>query len=321
VTWLLLALATCSESPSTVTPESDAFLCPPGPFGNPLTPGSTPERIPAVPPADGFVLGSGIVEGPVWVDGALYVSHFANSRSLPASRILRVMPDGSVSVFIEDGGANGLAITRGGDLLAARHTDGTISRLSKTNPTTATAVAGGYGGIRFNTPNDLAVRSDGNIYLSDPDWQNSDRPQGQTRVYRISPSGMVSVVDEDIEQPNGITLSPDENTLYVSALGTLYRYDVAADGTVSGRGVFSPGVAGGDGMVVDCAGNLYVTSGTDVVVVAPSGAVLGSIAVDGVEQVTNVAFGGPARTTLYITNLGVTQGLHKIELNVPGFPY
>jgi gluconolactonase len=73
-------------------------------------------------------------------------------------------------------------------------------------------------------------------------------------------------------------------------------------------------------MVVDCAGNLYVAFYGGVAVIDPGGQELGRIALAS-EQVTNVAFGGPSRRTLFITHLGYVPGLQKVELGLPGLPY
>jgi gluconolactonase len=169
----------------------------------------------------------------------------------------------------------------------------------------------------FNSPNDLTVRSDGTVYFTDPDWQLGGRVSetGMTGVYRVAPGGEPQLVDGTLDKPNGIALSPDEQTLYVTSAGAdLRAYPVQADGsTGSGTVLASPG--GSDGLAVDCAGNLYVTAGS-VRVFDPDGDELGSISV--AESPANVAFGGSERRTLYIT---ARTGLYAIELNVPGYPY
>jgi gluconolactonase len=131
---------------------------------------------------------------------------------------------------------------------------------------------------------------------------------------------MVSVVDETLYRPNGITLSLDENTLYVADPDDVYRYTVDATGAVSNRMPFNSD-GGSDGMGIDCAGNLYVTRGSNVVVYDSAGGYVDSIPVDVSGSVTNVAFGGPERKTLFITSLGDSQRLHYVELAIPGLPY
>jgi gluconolactonase len=268
---------------------------------------------------DGFVAGGGVLEGPVWIDGALYPSQFAYGP-VPSSRILKLDANGTMTVFAPDAGTNGLAVDAQGDIVAGRHADGSISRIPLSAPDAPVPIASMYDSARFNSPNDLTLRSDGNIYFTDPTWQApSQPPQTATRVYRVAPGGQVSSIDESLDQPNGITLSLDENTLYVADRQNIYRYDVDQAGAVSGKAQFVPGAS--DGMGIDCAGNLYATRDRTVLLFDPSGAPAGTLNVGSAGNVTNVAFGGPERRTLYITTLGDTQELWRAELAVPGMPY
>jgi gluconolactonase len=177
-------------------------------------------------------------------------------------------------------------------------------------------------GKHFNSPNDLTVRSDGTVYFSDPDWQSAGRPNEtmMTGVYRITPDGVVELVDGSLQKPNGIALSLDEKTLYLGSAGSeIWKYPVNADGSVGQKSVFArPG--GSDGLGIDCAGNLYVTGGNSVKVYAPNhdpnAQPLGTIMVS--TTTSNVAFGGADRKTLFIT---AGNTLYSIVLQVPGLPY
>jgi gluconolactonase len=195
-----------------------------------------------------------------------------------------------------------------------------------------TPVASTFMSARFNSPNDLAIRSDGNIYFSDPPHQAPNTlPQPATLVYRVAPSGDITPIPnaeapDQLGNPNGVTLSLNEDFLYVSA-SVGRRYPVMADGSL-GAGTDFPATAGGDGMVIDCAGNLYVARDQGVSVYTPDGTSIGTITVSGanalgqnIQSVTNVAFGGPDHQTLYITALGNGKGLFTLPLNLPGRPY
>lgn len=119
----------------------------------------------------------------------------------------------------------------------------------------------------------------------------------------------------------GVVFAADAGTngLATDAAGVLY----GASHKIGGIVHFATQIRDGDGMVVDCAGNLYVTS-TDVVVLDPAGLEIGRIVMPvGAGQITNVAFGGPKRKTLYITAMGSGQarGVFKVKLAVPGLPY
>ncbi len=307
--------------------------CPPGPYPAPVPAGASPARIEGVPPLDAFNDNGRTrtnVEGPVWIGDTLYVSEFPFTPA-PVSRVLAIVPAASgtsatVAVALASCGANGLAVDAAGNLIATDHQRGAIARypfpLGSSTPIIAS-----FEGQRFNSPNDVAVRSDGTLYFSDPSWQAPNmHPQPQTRVYRVAPgSAEALVIDATRSQPNGVTLSPDERTLYVAGSDGIFTYPVGEDGEVTPMsGVRISGFSGSaDGLTVDCAGNLYAASGTRVVVLSPAGNEIASIAVMSAESVTNVAFGGPDHKTLFITAMGGNdqRGVFRVELAVPGLPY
>jgi gluconolactonase len=305
------------------------FHCPLGPFGMPVPTGAVAQRIAGVPPLDAFNDNGNTrtnIEGAVWIADRLYVSEFPLTPA-PGSRILAIDPTSkAVSIALASSGTNGMAVDSMGNLIATDHKAGAVVRMAF--PLGAPVVlTGAYGGQRFNSPNDVAVRSDGNLYFSDPDYQApSTRPQPQTRVYRVAPGASeATVIDATRSEPNGVTLSPDERTLYVSGSDGILSYPILTDGSITaGSGARVNGFSGGsDGLGMDCAGNLYATSGKRIVVLSPSGVEIGSISVSQAENVTNVAFGGPAHKTLFITSMGTgdQRGVFQAELNVPGMPY
>lgn len=301
-----------------------ASLCPSGPFPTPLN-GEVQATV--IPNSDPGVLdpkdtGFHLYEGPVWLDGVLYFSDFVTTAGFP-SRIMSYTPDKGISVAAADAGTNGLGLdATGTQLVGARHKSKSVVKFSK-DLRDSEDVVSDYLGKAFNSPNDLAFRSDGNLYFTDPDFQAGEqREQATTNVYRVSPAGNVSVVDDSIANPNGISISPDESSLYVAGNleeGYVKKYPITGGGSVGvGEIVLSP-VSVPDGMVFDCAGNLYVTEHTNrrIRVLGADGKELGQIT--GLpKNVTNVAFGGPQHKTLYIT---LTGALAKIDLPVPGLPY
>lgn len=312
-----------NQPPSAGPGRVGAELCPPGPFGDPLPDNLAVQALASVGD-NGFF----IFEGAVWAGDALYLSEIGNGN---VSQIDRFTPPNTFErgVFTNTG-SNGLALDANGNLLLAAHDVGGISSLTLPGG----AITRGNqtrDGQRFNSPNDLVLRGDGNIYFTDPDFQSpSGRIQGGTFVYRIAPplgAGAISVVDENVDNPNGISLSPDGNTLYVSANGVLRQYALDAAGAPTPAGDLVNGFSGPDGMAMDCAGNLYaVQNGAQTITVfSPDGESLGVIGPNGFEGqgVTNAAFGGPNRTTLFVTTFsqGETGGLYSVELNVPGLPY
>ncbi|KAF1689455.1 SMP-30/gluconolactonase/LRE family protein [Pseudoxanthomonas koreensis] len=263
----------------------------------------------------------GLYEGPVWNGEALYFSDFTFAEGFP-SKIRRLDADGTVHTVIDPSGSNGLALGEDGALIAATHDRKEISRFDLADGSRM-RISGEYAGQPFNSPNDLVVATDGTIWFTDPDYQRTAAPGGQdrTRVYRIGTDGGVDVVDDSLHNPNGIALSPDGNTLYVAGgeeNGVLRAYPLASGSLRGGHRDLVTGIAGPDGLAVDCLGNIYLTehAGRRVRVVSPQGQPLATIAVDA--NLTNAAFGGPQRRTLYLTGAGA---IWSIELDVAGLPY
>jgi len=306
------------------------FKCPAGPFEAPALAGKKATKIVGAPPLDTFnKQGQDFtnVEGPVWIGDSLYFSEMTGAN-LPPARILKIGAGNAVSIVSSDSGSNGLAVDANGHLFAAVHKDGSVSQVALPGGA-ETALVSMYGqpAERFNSPNDLAIRSDGTIYFSDPNYQNSANPQKAERLYRITPppTRTVSIAtnasDTGYLRPNGVTFSPDEHTLYVSG-SSLKKFAVMADGSLATGSDFVAGESG-DGMAVDCAGNLYVAGGSSAIkVFSAAGALLGSISTE-MGTTTNVAFGGADHKTIYITVQGsnMVQGVYSVTTNVPGFPY
>jgi gluconolactonase len=305
-----LAAKVCPATPAAITAPLDGELT------ATLVPGSEPS---ALDPSDSEFH---LYEGAVWLGDALYFSDFKTSEGFP-SRILRYTPGQPLAVALADSGTNGLGLDAAGEhLVGARHKSKSAVVFSA-DLASVTDVAAKHQGKPFNSPNDLVFRSDGNLYFTDPDFQaGASKDQETTNVYRVAKDGAVSVVDATIANPNGISIAPDESALFVAGnleQGFVKRYPLAADGAAGEGTVFFPDVGVPDGMVFDCAGNLYVTehTGRRVRVVGRDGKELGQI-VGMNHNVTNVAFGGADRSTLYITTTGA---LYQVKLPVAGLPY
>jgi gluconolactonase len=271
----------------------------------------------------------GFIEGPVWIDslGVLLFSDMnfgGDDANGPPSKIRRLRSPSSFDELAANAGSNGLALWGEDLVLAATHDRRSLTFFNPQSGIRTNFVVT-YQGHAFNSPNDLAIREDGWVYFSDPDYQLGDREEeignGETNVYRVKlsfpPPASVDaqLVDDDYTQPNGVALSPDQKTLYVGSSGNqIFKYTVNPDGSLGEKTRFAtPGAS--DGLGVDCAGNVYVTAGK-VQVFAPTGTKLGEINVG--EGPSNVAFGGTDHQTLYIT---ARTRLYAIELNVPGLPY
>jgi gluconolactonase len=247
--------------------------------------------------------GYGWAEGPVWVEDGGYLLF----TDVPGNRIWRWTPGqgapvpfldpsgpSPVPAGIREGGANGLTLDREGRLLMAGSGARAIERLDLTTRT-RTVLADRFEGRKFNSCNDLIQGRDGSIFFTDPPYglaegdQSPLKEQSANGVYRLAPDGLVSRIDASLKRPNGIALSPDQRTLYVTQsdpdVPELYAYARQPDGGFGGRrvlGNFRAGVVAGkpglpDGLKVASSGHLFMTGPGGVLVLAPDGRHLGTI--------------------------------------------
>lgn len=270
-----------------------------------------------------------------WLEGPAY---FAAGRYLvwsdiPNDRVLRWdETDGSVSVFRQPShNANGHTVDREGRLVSCEHRTRRVTRTEHDG--SCTVIADRIAGRRFNSPNDVVVKSDGTIWFSDPtygidsDYEGDAAASeiGASQVYRCDPArGECTAVTTDFVQPNGLAFSPDERLLYIADTGATHvaggprhirRFAVAADGrTLTGGEVFATCTAGFfDGFRIDARGQLWTSAADGVHCYHPDGTLLGKIAVP--EVVANLCFGGPKRNRLFIC---ATTSLYSIYLATRG---
>lgn len=195
---------------------------------------------------------------------------------------------------IREAGLNGLAIGATGALVAADSGTRAIVRIDIASGQRA-ILADRYQGKRFNSPNDLCIAASGAIYFTDPTYglREGDtsplRELAQCGLYRLTPDGVVTLLDGDHRRPNGVALSPDGRTLYLAlsdeAQPEVLAYALDADGLPTQRRLFRdmrPEFARGlpglpDGIKVDARGHVFATGPGGVHVCAPDGALLGRI--------------------------------------------
>lgn len=317
----MFALMSCQEK-SSESAEIAATSVEPA-LVSPSCPGVAPsgdliaDRIPG---ANTTRTEPGLYEGPVWLNGALYFSDFTFASGFP-SRIQRLDAHGEMTTIVNDSGSNGLAVDAQGNIIAGTHKFKGLSRYNITT-TERVSVADQFNGNVFNSPNDLTLAGDGTIYFTDPSFQRDAAPGGQdkTGVYRVATDGTITLVDDSVNNPNGISLSPAGDVLYVAGggeQGTLRAYPIVNGVPQAGKDLVT-GVTVPDGMAVDCLGNIYVTEHTSqrLRVFTPAGKQIATIKVDA--NVTNAAFGGALGKTLYISGAG---SIWKLELDVTGSPY
>ncbi|MBN1399088.1 MAG: SMP-30/gluconolactonase/LRE family protein [Bacteroidetes bacterium] len=257
-------------------------------------------------------------EGPVWIDslGLLF-------SDIKANKIYRWSPgDSSLTTYLAPSdSSNGLTLDLQGRLVLTQMAKRRVARQESDG--TITPITSTYNEKKYNSPNDLVVKSDGSIFFTDPDFNT---PKGQSKelnfkgVFRISPFGGVYALDSTSfpawpaqNEPNGICFSPDESKLYVndSPLRKIYVWDVVNDSTIADRKLlFTIPVNGyADGMKVDADGNIYCTGPLGVWIISPDGNCLDTIRMQ--ENPSNCAWGDADRKSLYIT---AGSSLYRIRL-------
>ncbi|UCH15540.1 MAG: SMP-30/gluconolactonase/LRE family protein [Bacteroidales bacterium] len=258
---------------------------------SPVPQGAELEKI-----ADGFQF----VEGPVWVDGVGLLF-----SDIPANIVYQWTDESGTSEYLNpSGNSNGLALDLQNRLLLAQHGNRRLARIDSSG--FETALATHYDGKKLNSPNDIAVKSDGSIFFTDPPYGISPDQEelGFYGIYRLSPSGSLQLMDNSLQRPNGIAFSPDETKLYVgdSEANTIFVWNVTDDTLITDKQQFAymDGPGGTDGMKVDEEGHLFSTGPYGVWVFATDGTVLDTIVVPG--QTTNCNWGDDDRKTLYITS-------------------
>ncbi len=292
----------------------------------------------AIDPAfNACVLGNAHVErlwtGARWAEGPAW---FASGRYLvwsdiPNNRMLRFDDtDGSVSTFRQPShNANGNTVDREGRLVTCEHLARRVTRTEHNGK--ITVLADRFQGKRFNSPNDVVVKSDGSIWFTDPSYgilsdyegARAESEIGACHVYRIDLTGQISRVADDYVKPNGLAFSPDEKLLYIADTGATHtpggpahirRHVVEQEGTLSGGEVIAECSEGlFDGFRLDLDGRIWTSAGDGVHCLAPDGTLIGKVRVP--EVVANVCFGGEKLNRLFICG---TTSLYAVYLNVNG---
>ena len=204
----------------------------------------------------------------------------------------------------DESGSNGLTLDRKGQLIICMHSDRRIGKLDDWNKKSFTTVVGKYKGNYFNSPNDLVYAKNGDLYFTDPPYglkKGDDDPFKELSfngVYKLTPSGDLSLIIDDLTRPNGIAISNDQKTLYVgisdSSNQRIMAYDIVPQGVKNAR-VFFDGnelaktnKGSFDGLKIHPSGTVFSTGPSGVLVISPEGKHLGTIKTN--ERSSNCAF-------------------------------
>lgn len=266
--------------------------------------------------------------GARWAEGPAYfpASRYLVFSDIPNDRVLRHDElTGTTTEFLSPAGFhNGHSVDRTGRLLSAEHGARRVTRTEHDG--SVTVLADRHDGRRLNSPNDLVEGPDGAIWFTDPSYGIDSDYEGHAAtpeqdgcfVYRVVPGEAPSVVADDFDRPNGLAFSLDGHSLYVgdSARRHLRRFTVS-DGRLAGGEVIAECPRGTfDGLRLDAAGRIWISSGRGVEILDGDGTPLAVLRVP--EVVSNLAFGGPRRHDLYLT---ATTSLYVIRLRVSGAPW
>ena len=284
--------------------------------------------------AEGF----GWAEGPVWIAKGSYVlfSDVPGNKMWKWSEALGLElfldPSGGVNpdpAIWREAGSNGLYADGPNSILVADTGSRMISRLDLSTKR-KTPVATSFDGHRLSTPNDVVRTRSGVLFFSDPPYGFSKGDAAEQKeisfngVYRVGTDGKVTVIEKSLTRPNGVALSPDERTLYVTQSeperGIIMAYTLDAKANVTGSRLFHDATdlakAGGsglpDGLTVAEDGTLFVGAPGGVLVLSKDGKRLGRISTG--KTTANCKFGDDGRT-LYLTS---SDMLARIRLNVRG---
>jgi gluconolactonase len=274
-------------------------------------------------------------EGPVWVPSLQSLLY----SDIPKNAIYRWSESNTASLWLQpsgytgevervgQGGSNGLILDTEGRLVLAQHGDRRIARLETplNAPTPVfSTLTDRFDGKRYNSPNDIAIRSNGDVYFTDPPYglkQGVDDPARELHmqgVYRLARDGSVTLLTDELSRPNGIAFSPNEQILYVANSDgnqqVIMAYNLEEDGSLANGRVFFE--SWGDGLAIDQQGNVYVAGpGGGVLILAPDGTRLGSLVTT--ERTSNCTFGDDG-FTLYIT---ADMYLLRIRLEARGIGF
>lgn len=271
-----------------------------------------------------------LATGATWSEGPVYLpdEDAVIWSDIPGNRLLRWSAREGLREFLKPAHfQNGHTLGLEGCILACSHGERAVLRLEKDG--TWTTLISRYEGKRFNSPNDIVVKSDGTLWFTDPDYgliqpeegYGGEGEQAGCFVYRFDPTtNELNAVITDMRKPNGLAFSPGETLLYVSDTSASHDADgfhhVRVYDMIDGRRAtngklfadISPGLP--DGFRLDVHGYLFISSEDSVQIYTPEATCLGKLYVP--EKVGNLTFGGPERNRLFIT---ASSSLYAVTLN------
>ena len=271
-------------------------------------------------------------DGLAFAEGVCWVPRLNKAivSDIPNNRIVSWSESEGTGIYREPSDcSNGNTVDREGRIISCLTRGRAVVREELDG--TVTTIADSFDGSKLTSPNDVAVKSDGSIWFTDPDYGflhpelgHGEKPeQDRNRVFRVDGETLdVTMVSEDFDKPNGITFSPDESVLYVGDTGrthgefrphNLMAFDVNGDKLENPRLFVDVEPHVPDGCRADVNGNIWLAAGDGVQVFNPQGDLLGKIHTP--EVAANLSFGMSDNQTLFI---GATSSIWSIKLNIAG---
>jgi gluconolactonase len=262
-------------------------------------------------------------EGPAWMKDGQYLIF----SDVPENTIFKYKDGETLSVFLKpsgytgrgyyskEPGSNGITIAKDGRIIMCEHGDRRVT-IMNTEGVGKWTLADKHAGKRFNSPNDVVEKSNGDVYFTDPPYGLPERENDKRRetgvfgVYRVTKSGTTTLLINDLTRPNGLAFSPDESILYIAQSDPdrayIMAYPVLKSGILGKGKIFydaTPMVKEGlqglpDGLRIDDKGNIFSTGPGGILVLSPKGKLLGRI--DTTQKTANCTWGDDG-STLYIT--------------------
>ena len=274
-----------------------------------------------------------LAEGPLWVDklnSLLFTQVAANkiySWNSNSGFSLYMEPSGYTGIVPaeSDGllGSNGMVLDSNGDLILTQHGDRRVVRLKnwETNSPNFETLAGSYNDKLFNSPNDLVYADNGDLYFTDPPYglKNGDKDALKelafNGVFKLTPSGEISLIIDNLTRPNGVAISNDQKTLYVAVSDPKDRrimaYDITQYGVENSRVFFNDDSiekqsrGNFDGIKIHPSGTIFATGPGGVLIITPEGKHLGTIKTE--EKTANCAFDSNYKYLYMTTHMYLTR--------------
>ena len=262
----------------------------------------------------------------LWAEGPCYIPHkdMLVWSDIPNNRMMKLV-NGQVSEFRNPSNfCNGNTIDNDENLISCSHGGRCIYKTD--DELNVSVVVDQFDGKKFNSPNDVCVKSDNTIWFTDPpygilsDYEGypGEQEYGGCNVFSFNTKkNILKVITTNLDRPNGIAFSHDEKKLYIADTGEnikcLYVFDVEGDLISNQKLVYDFKPFFSDGFRCDKDGNIWTSAGKAIKCFNPQNELIGQLILP--ELVSNLEFGGKEGNTLYVT---ATSSLYAMELNQIG---